>query len=86
MWVRLIWNNDSLDLQVEDDGTGFSKIPEYIERLKKKNNTLKLRSSIIGATIKYSQGEKGLLAKLVLDTTNTDDDNAATALHDDDVP
>lgn len=69
VWVRLTWNTDSLDLQVEDDGTGFSKIPEYIQRLKKKNNTLKLRSTIIGASIKYSQGEKGILAKLVLKTT-----------------
>lgn len=68
VWVRLTWNSDSLALQVEDDGTGFSKIPEYIHRLKKKNNTLKLRSSIIGATIKYSQGGQGLLANLVLPT------------------
>lgn len=70
VWVRLTWNVDSLHLEVEDDGTGFSKIPEYIQRLKKKNNTLKLRSSIIGAAIKYSQGERGILAKLVVHTPN----------------
>lgn len=68
VWVRLTWNIESLHLQVEDDGTGFAKIPEYIERLQKKNNTLKLRSKIIGANIKYSRGERGMLAKLTLKT------------------
>ena len=66
IWVRLKWESDALLVEVEDDGTGFSKIPEFIQRLKKKNNTLKLRSGIIGATLTYSQGQKGLLAKLVL--------------------
>ena len=74
VWVRLTWNPDAIDLQVEDDGTGFSKIPEYIQRLKKKNNTLKLRASVIGANIKYSQGEKGLLAKLLLNLANASAD------------
>lgn len=69
VWVRLTWNTDSLELQVEDDGTGFSKIPEYIQRLKRKNNTLKLRSAILGTNIKYAQGEKGLLAQLLIDTS-----------------
>lgn len=68
IWVRLRWDPDRLLLEVEDDGTGFSKIPEFVERLKKKNNTLKLRTSIIGATINYTQGEKGLLARLTLKT------------------
>lgn len=66
IWVRLKWTANKLVVEVEDDGTGFSKIPEFIERLKTKNNTLKLRSATIGASIHYSQGEKGLLAKLVL--------------------
>jgi signal transduction histidine kinase len=68
IWVRLRWTPDGMAIEVEDDGTGFSKIPEFIQRLKKKNNTLKLRSSIIGAEIHYSQGEKGLLARLILRT------------------
>jgi signal transduction histidine kinase len=68
IWVRLRWDPDLLLIEVEDDGTGFSKIPEFVERLKKKNNTLKLRTSIIGATINYTQGEKGLLARLSLRT------------------
>ena len=68
IWVRLRWNHNHLLIEVEDDGTGFSKIPEFIERLKRKNNTLKLRTSIIGASINYSQGEKGLLARLILKT------------------
>ncbi|MEX2231266.1 MAG: ATP-binding protein [Cyclobacteriaceae bacterium] len=70
IWVRLKWDANTLVVEVEDDGTGFSKIPEFIERLKRKNNTLKLRSMIIGATLNYSQGQKGLVAKLVLKTKN----------------
>ena len=66
IWVRLKWRSEKLVIEVEDDGTGFSKIPEFIERLKRKNNTLKLRSTVIGASINYSQGESGLLARLVL--------------------
>lgn len=66
IWVRLRWDANHLTIEVEDDGTGFSKIPEFIERLKRKNNTLKLRSTIIGANISYTQGEKGLLARVVL--------------------
>ena len=71
IWIRLTWHLDRLQLEVEDDGTGFSKIPEYIHRLKTKNNTLKLRSDTIGATITYSQGEKGLLARLILPTSES---------------
>lgn len=66
IWVRLRWNSNHLAIEVEDDGTGFSKIPEFVELLKRKNNTLKLRTSIIGATINYTQGEKGLLARISL--------------------
>ena len=64
IWVRLTWTSKRVFIEVEDDGTGFSKIPEFIHRLKSKNNTLKLRTSIIGATIQYSLGKKGLLAQL----------------------
>ena len=71
IWVRVQWTSDSLHLEVEDDGTGFSKIPEYLQRLKKKNNTLKLRSDTIGASINYMQGEKGLLTRLALKLDNT---------------
>ena len=70
IWVRLRWTHDHLLIEVEDDGTGFSKIPDFVERLKRKNNTLKLRTTIIGANIDYSQGERGLLARLSLRITN----------------
>jgi signal transduction histidine kinase len=68
IWVRLRWSVDQLTVEVEDDGTGFSNITEFIRRLKQKNNTLKLRSGIIGATIQYSQGQRGLLARVILKT------------------
>jgi signal transduction histidine kinase len=66
VWVRLMWSKDTLSIEVEDDGTGFSRIPEFIQRLKRKNNTLKIRSNVIGAEIDYSQGEKGRLATVLL--------------------
>ncbi len=64
VWVRLKWESEKLIIEVEDDGSGFNKISEFIERLRKKNNTLKLRSLAIGASIQYHHGEKGLLAKV----------------------
>ena len=70
IWVRVKWFPDNLTIEVEDDGTGFSKIPEFIQRLKRKNNTLRLRSSIIGGRINYSQGARGLLARLILKNEN----------------
>jgi len=66
IWVRLNWNASGLLLEVEDDGTGFHKISEFIERLRKKHNTLKMRSQVIGAKITYHHGKKGLLAKVAL--------------------
>lgn len=64
IWVRLNWEPSKLTIEVEDDGTGFHKISEFIDRLRKKNNTLKMRSQVIGATITYHHGQKGLLAKV----------------------
>lgn len=64
IWVRLTWIENELTVEVEDDGTAFSKIPEFITALNKKYNTLRMRSKVIGATIDYIQGKKGLLAKV----------------------
>ncbi|MBT1705318.1 sensor histidine kinase [Chryseosolibacter indicus] len=64
IWVRLKWEEKKLLIEVEDDGSGFARIPEFINRLKKKHNTLKIRTQAIGARIQYLQGEKGLLARV----------------------
>lgn len=69
IWVRMIWDEEVLILEVEDDGTAFSRIADFIKQLKRKNNTLKLRSGIIGANLRYLEGEKGLLARLTLTTS-----------------
>lgn len=62
IWVSMVWDDHKLTIRVEDDGTGFHKMSDFIERLRKKNNTLKIRSQVIGATISYQHGQKGLLA------------------------
>jgi signal transduction histidine kinase len=64
IWVRVEWTHDTLLIEVEDDGAGFHKISEFIDKLKKKNNTLKMRSQTLGASLTYHQGQKGLLARL----------------------
>jgi signal transduction histidine kinase len=64
IWVRLHWDVDKLRIEVEDDGTGFHKVDEFVSRLRKKHNTLKMRTTVLGATIHYHQGQKGLLAKV----------------------
>ena len=64
IWVRVIWETNHLTIEVEDDGTGFTKIPEFMASLKKKHNTLRMRATVIGAKIQYLQGKKGLLVKV----------------------
>ncbi len=64
VWVRFSWLPELLTIEVEDDGIGFSKVPEFIAILKRKHNTLKMRSEAIGGFIHYSQGKSGLLARV----------------------
>lgn len=65
VWVTMRWEARELILKVEDDGTDAHKLSEFIERLRKKQNTLKMRSQAIGASISYHQGQHGLLAKVI---------------------
>jgi len=62
IWVRMRWGANDLVIEVEDDGTGFMQNAKVIAELKKKYNTLKMRSQAIGATITYKNGANGLLA------------------------
>jgi signal transduction histidine kinase len=62
VWVRLQWQNEELTIEVEDDGTGFTKVIDFIQPLRKKYNTLRMRCDAIGATIQYCEGSKGLRA------------------------
>src|SRR5258708_27757679 len=64
VWVRLIWTDTQLLLEVEDDGTAFSNMQEQIRRLEAKYNTLRMRSQAISAELSYYQGKKGLLARV----------------------
>lgn len=68
-WVRTQWKPGILTIEVEDDGSGFNRIKEFIGRLRKKDNSLKMRSRTIGASIDYKWGTKGLLAVLHMKTT-----------------
>lgn len=64
IWVRLQWNDHHLTIEVEDDGSGIIKIPEFIKTLESKISTIKMRCKVIGAATNYSQGLKGLLARV----------------------
>ena len=64
VWVHLKWEPKQLILEVEDDGTGLHHLNEFIDRLRNKHNTLKIRCQVIGASITYHHGPKGLLAKV----------------------
>src|SRR5690349_9147788 len=65
IWVRLLWRNNTITVEVEDDGSGFARISESLSLLKKKYNTLAMRTRAIGATISFERGHEGLLARLV---------------------
>ncbi len=62
--VRLTWTNNQLNIQVEDDGTAFYKVGKFVSVLNSKNNSLRMRSNILNAPIQYSQGKRGLLARV----------------------
>ncbi len=62
VWVRCSTTEETVSIEVEDDGTGLAKIPEYLVRLKGRYNTLRMRSEAIGASIRYHEGRNGLLA------------------------
>lgn len=64
IWVRLQWKENQLIIEVEDDGTAFAKIHDVIRKLTKKNNSLRMRAESINARIDYSEGIKGLLARI----------------------
>jgi signal transduction histidine kinase len=66
VWVRVTWRSSKLMIEVEDDGSGFSKRQEFIERLRKKHNTLRMRANAIGAKINYDNGARGLVAILTI--------------------
>lgn len=66
VWVRVIWRDRCLTIEVEDDGAGFAREKDFTNTLKTRTNTLRMRSQAIGASIGYGQGAKGLLARIEL--------------------
>jgi signal transduction histidine kinase len=64
IWVTFTWGEHALVVEVEDDGTAVTRLPEFINRLQAKYNTLKMRVQTMGATINYLKGKKGLLARV----------------------
>lgn len=62
--IRLTWTDTQLTLEVEDDGTAFSKIESFLSVLNSKNNTLRMRAGILQARLHYASGTRGLLARL----------------------
>ncbi len=66
--VRFAWTNNQLNIEVEDDGTAFSKVGKFVSVLKSKNNSLRMRAEFLNASIHYTQGKRGLLARLQYQT------------------
>lgn len=64
VWVSLYWEPGCLAIEVEDDGTGVNNLDEVINQFRIKRNTLKMRCNLLGATLCYSRGEQGLLARV----------------------
>jgi signal transduction histidine kinase len=64
IWIRVLWEPTILKIEVEDDGSGFSKVTEFVTVLNTKHNTLRMRAQAIGASIKYTPGDKGLMATI----------------------
>lgn len=59
--VTITWTTDTLVIEVEDDGTGYTKMDGITSALQNKRNTLQMRSQAINATIQFDKGKKGLL-------------------------
>jgi len=64
IWIRFEWSEDSVELEVEDDGTSITKLNQTISTLDLKNNSIRIRAKSIGATIQYAIGSKGLITKV----------------------
>jgi signal transduction histidine kinase len=62
--VNISWLPGMLVIEVEDDGTGNTKMDGITSTLQNKRNTLQMRSQAINATIKYVKGKKGLLVRV----------------------
>lgn len=64
VWVHLSWQVTRLIISVEDDGTGVNNLAELTARFRQKNNTLKMRTNLLGGSIAYLKGERGLVARV----------------------
>jgi signal transduction histidine kinase len=62
--VQISWSPGIVTIQVEDDGTGHLNMDNITSTLHNKKNTLHMRSHAIHASIKYTKGKNGLLAKV----------------------
>lgn len=59
--VTVRWTTSSLIIEVEDDGTGSTRMANITSTLQNKRNTLQMRSQAVNAAIHYEKGKKGLL-------------------------
>lgn len=67
IWVTLNWEEDHLRVRVADDGSGFTASAAFVDRLRKKYNTLRMRAESINAKMKYEQGDTGLIVTVSID-------------------
>jgi signal transduction histidine kinase len=61
--VDVLWLDNSLVIEVEDDGININ-MDEIISALQNKRNTLQMRCHAIDAKLNYLKGRKGLLVRI----------------------
>lgn len=64
VWVTLTWDSSRLTMEVEDDGTGVNNLTNLANRFRQKRNTLKMRCALLGGSINFLKGKRGLVAKI----------------------
>lgn len=64
--INISWQKNGLHIAVEDDGSGFARLQEFIDRLRARHNSLRMRAQSLGTEIQFKQGKKGLLAEILV--------------------
>ena len=62
IWVRVHWNDDDLEIEIEDDGFHYERLERQFNNVGRGLLTLQKRASLIGASVTYEEAPKGTKA------------------------